>query len=42
MTSAGKSTILVVDDDKSSLFALSDILRPMYTVLAAKDGTSAV
>ena len=42
MTSKQKFTILVVDDERSNIVDLSNILRPLYVVLAAKDGPSAI
>ena len=42
MTGEKRFTILIVDDVRSNIIALSDILRPEYTVLAAKDGPSAL
>lgn len=38
----GKFKILIVDDERANIIALSHILRPMYTVLAAKDGSVAI
>lgn len=37
-----KFTILVVDDEKNNIVALAHILMSMYTVLAAKDGLTAI
>ena len=42
MTNEAKFTILIVDDERSNIAVLSDILRPEYAVLAAKDGPSAL
>lgn len=38
----GKFKILIVDDERSNITALSHILRSTYIVLAAKDGPSAI
>lgn len=35
-------TILIVDDQRSNIVVLSNILRPSYTVIAAKDGPAAI
>lgn len=37
-----KFTVLIVDDERSNIAVLSNILRPAYVVLAAKDGPSAI
>jgi len=37
-----KKTVLVVDDEKSNIMALSHILSPEYTVYASKDGQDAI
>lgn len=37
-----KNSVLIVDDDTSSLMELSRILLPLYTVYMAKDGVSAL
>jgi len=42
MTDSGKFTILIVDDERSNISVLSHILRPMYIVLAAKNGPDAI
>jgi len=42
MTSQEKNRILVVDDDKSSLIDLTEILEPDYIVYTAKDGITAL
>ena len=42
MNEAGKFSILVVDDEKSNILALMNILRPEYTIYAAKSGQSAI
>jgi diguanylate cyclase (GGDEF)-like protein len=39
---ADKNSLLIVDDDSSSLMVLSHILHPEYTVYTAKDGASAL
>jgi len=42
MDEPGKNSILVVDDDTSSLMALTHILSPEYTIYAAKNGANAL
>jgi diguanylate cyclase (GGDEF)-like protein len=37
-----KNSLLVVDDDSSSLMVLSHILQPGYTIYTAKDGGAAI
>ena len=37
-----KNSILIVDDEKSNILALTHILNPEYTVYAARDGQGAV
>jgi PleD family two-component response regulator len=37
-----KNSVLIVDDDKSNVIALSDILSEEYTVYAAKNGWDAL
>jgi PleD family two-component response regulator len=37
-----KNSLLIVDDDKSNLLMLIDILQPDYTVYPAKDGEEAL
>jgi diguanylate cyclase (GGDEF)-like protein len=37
-----RPTVLVVDDDATNLFALSEILEPDYTILVAKSGAEAL
>ena len=37
-----KNSVLVVDDEKSNIMALSHILSPNYTVYTAKNGQSAI
>jgi signal transduction histidine kinase len=39
---AKNNSLLVVDDDKSNLLILIDILQPDYTVYTAKDGETAI
>jgi signal transduction histidine kinase len=39
---AKKNSLLIVDDDKSNLLILIDILQPDYTVYPAKDGEEAI
>ncbi|MDR0316772.1 MAG: response regulator [Treponema sp.] len=39
---AQSNSLLIVDDDKSNLMILIDILQPDYTVFTAKDGEEAV
>ena len=40
--STGDNSVLVVDDENMNMFALTHILRPEYTVYAAKNGQSAI
>ncbi|MDR2581662.1 MAG: diguanylate cyclase [Fibromonadaceae bacterium] len=42
MSKKRKNTLLIVDDEKSSLMALTHILEPEYNILAAKDGNDAI
>jgi diguanylate cyclase (GGDEF)-like protein len=42
MDTKTKNSLLIVDDDKSSLMMLSDILKNDYTVRVAPDGASAI
>lgn len=42
MSTKEKRKILVVDDERSNIDALSYILKPRYTVLVAKDGLTAI
>jgi diguanylate cyclase (GGDEF)-like protein len=42
MNITGKNSILIVDDDKANIIALTHILTPEYTVYAAKDGPEAI
>jgi diguanylate cyclase (GGDEF)-like protein len=42
MNIEGKSSILIVDDDKANIIALTHILAPEYTIYAAKDGHEAL
>ena len=37
-----KNSILILDDEKSNIMALSHILSPMYTVYASRDGQDAI
>jgi len=36
------NSVLIVDDENMNMFALTHILRPDYTVYAAKNGQSAI
>ena len=38
MTPAASGTILIVDDSPENLFVLSELLQPIYRVLAANSG----
>ena len=42
MIDAGKYSILAVDDEKSNILALMDILKPEYIVYAATSGQNAI
>jgi len=42
MINANKNSVLIVDDEKANIIALTHILSPEYTVYAAKNGTDAV
>ena len=42
MDTPDKNSLLIVDDDTSSLVALTHILQPEYTVYTAKDGAGAL
>ena len=42
MNETGKSTVLIVDDEKMVIMALTQILNPEYTVYAVKDGQDAL
>jgi putative two-component system response regulator len=42
MIAASSATILIVDDSPENLFVLSELLRPLYRVLAATSGTAAL
>ena len=42
MMDAGGNSVLIVDDENMNMFALTHILRPEYTVYAAKNGRSAI
>jgi CheY-like chemotaxis protein len=37
-----KESILIVDDDKSCIFALAEILSPLYSIIVERDGENAV
>jgi len=37
-----KNSVLIVDDEELNIMALTDILSPIYTVLAVRDGYSAI
>ena len=39
---AGSKSVLIVDDENMNMFALTHMLRPEYTVYAAKNGQSAI
>ena len=38
----GGNSVLIVDDENMNMFALTHMLRPEYTVYAAKNGPSAI
>ena len=38
----GNKSVLIVDDENMNMFALTHMLRPDYTVYAAKNGQSAI
>ena len=38
----GSVSVLIVDDENMNMFALTHMLRPEYTVYAAKNGESAI
>jgi len=40
--SSGGNSVLIVDDENMNMFALTHMLRPEYTVYAAKNGQSAI
>ena len=40
--STGKNSILIVDDEKANIIALTHILSPEYTIYAAKNGQDAI
>ena len=40
--STGNNSVLIVDDENMNMFALTHMLRPEYTVYAAKNGQSAI
>ena len=42
MTEGLKNSILIVDDERSNIAALTFILSPLYTVYAAKSGAEAL
>ena len=42
MTDTGKNSILIVDDENSNIVALTHILGSAYTVLAVKNGQTAI
>ena len=42
MNENGKNAILIVDDETSNIAGLTRILRPEYTVCAAKNGAAAL
>ena len=42
MNDVKKHSILIVDDESSNIMTLSHILKPDYTVMAAKNGASAI
>jgi len=42
MDGFGKNSVLIVDDEKSNLLVLSNILSPEYTVCMTKSGSSAL
>lgn len=42
MTDLKKQRILIVDDERTNIMALAQILKPRYEILAAKDGISAL
>ena len=42
MSEAKKNSILIVDDEKSNIIALTHILSPEYTIYVARDGQDAI
>jgi len=42
MEKQGKKSVLIVDDEKANILALTHILGPAYTVYAAKNGRDAI
>ena len=42
MEKGKKNSILILDDEKSNIMALSHILSPTYTVYASRDGQDAI
>ena len=42
MNEANKNSILIVDDEKSNIMALTEILRPEYTIFSAINGRDAI
>ena len=42
MSEAKKNSVLIVDDEKSNIMALTDILRPEYTIFSAINGRDAI
>ena len=42
MNGVNKNSILIVDDDRMVIMALTQILSPEYTILAVKDGQDAI
>ena len=42
MSGTEKNTVLVIDDEKMVIMALTEILSPQYTVYAVKDGFDAI
>ena len=42
MSGPKKNSVLIIDDDKLAIIALTDILCPDYTVYAVKDGQDAI
>lgn len=42
MDEAGRNSVLIVDDERANIIALTHILSPEYTVYAAKNGQDAV
>jgi len=42
MMDMGSNSVLIVDDENMNMFALTHMLRPEFTVYAAKNGQSAI